>query len=393
MMFWKTVGSNLVMFSSKLPDVGTTIFSEMTALALEVGAVNLSQGFPDFDSDAELCELLARATKDGNNQYAPMPGLLTLREAVARKYMEVFGVHVDPASEVTITPGGTSALASAIACVVGQGQEVIVFEPCYDSYGPAVRLCGGIVRPSLMQAPLYRPDWSHVRSLINSNTAMIIVNSPHNPCGSVLRAEDLEELTSICEGTDIVVLSDEVYELITYDGSPHHTLLAHDQLRERSFVVTSFGKTFHVTGWKVGACVAPPTFTREFRKAHQFISFCVNTPAQVALAEYMNNVEHYSGLGPFFQRKRDLFRGLLEGSRWTIRPCEGSYFQLLGYEKISDEHDVDLAKRLTREIGVASIPLSPFISGSLQTHDLVLRFCFAKQDATLQKAADLLRYV
>ncbi|MCX6141028.1 MAG: aminotransferase class I/II-fold pyridoxal phosphate-dependent enzyme, partial [Candidatus Kapabacteria bacterium] len=233
----------------------------------------------------------------------------------------------------------------------------------------------------------------YVRSLVNESTAMIIINTPHNPCGSVLTPGDLVELASICEGTDIVILSDEVYELITYDGGKHNTLLAHEELRKRSFVVTSFGKTFHITGWKVGACVAPPAFTREFRKAHQFISFCVNTPAQVAIAEYMKDADNYSGLGQFFQRKRDLFRGLLEGSRWKIRPCSGSYFQLLGYENISDEQDVALARRLTKEVGVASIPLSPFVSTPAQTQDRVLRFCFAKQDDTLNRAAELLRAV
>ena len=380
------------MFSSKLPDVGTTIFSVMTALATEVGAVNLSQGFPDYPADQELPELLLRAASDGHNQYAPMPGLLALREAVAKKYATICGVDVDPVQEITITPGGTAAIATAIAAVVRGGQEVIVFEPSYDSYGPAVRLCGGIVKTSVMLAPSYRPDWTHVRSVINANTAMIIVNTPHNPCGSVLTHEDLAELAAICEGTNIVVLSDEVYELITFDGVRHNSVLGHPELRERSFVITSFGKTFHITGWKVGACVAPAAYTNEFRKAHQFISFCVNTPAQVALASYMSNPASYIGLGEYFQAKRDLFTGLLRDSRWTLRPCSGSYFQLLGYENFSNETDVDLAKRLTKEVGVASIPISPLMSSHQQT-DKVLRFCFAKKEETLQRAAELLRVV
>ncbi len=380
------------MFSSKLPDVGTTIFSVMTALATEVGAVNLSQGFPDYPADPELAQLLSRAASDGHNQYAPMPGLLALREAVAEKYTVVFGIDVDPVHEITITPGGTAAIATAIAAVVRSGQEVIVFEPSYDSYGPAIRLCGGIVKTSVMLAPWYRPDWTHVRSLINSKTAMIIVNSPHNPCGSVLTQEDLAELSAICEGTNIVVLSDEVYELITFDGVRHNSVLAHSELRERSIVITSFGKTFHITGWKVGACVAPAAYTVEFRKAHQFISFCVNTPAQVALASYMSNSATYTGLGQYFQAKRDLFTGLLRNSRWTLRPCSGSYFQLLGYENFSNENDVDLAMRLTREVGVASIPISPFMSSRQQT-DTVLRFCFAKKEETLLRAAELLSVV
>lgn len=381
------------MFSSKLPDVGTTIFSTMTALANEVGAVNLSQGFPDYEVDVILADLLARAVQDGFNQYAPMPGLLSLREAVAAKYWSMFNITVDPVHELTITPGGTAALATAIATVVRPGQEVIVFEPCYDSYGPAVRLNGGTVVPSVLPAPLYCPDWEHVRSLVSDRTAMIIVNSPHNPCGSTLTSEDLDHLADICEGTDIIVLSDEVYELITFDGVAHTSVLAHHRLRERSFVITSFGKTFHITGWKVGACASPQHLTAEFRKAHQFISFCVNTPAQVALGTYMQDPTSYSGLSSFFQQKRDLFRGLLTGSKWTVRPCSGTYFQLLGYEQFSDERDVDLALRLTREIGVASIPISPFVSDPQMHSDRALRFCFAKKDETLERAAERLRSV
>lgn len=381
------------MFPSKLPNVGTTIFSIMTALANEVGAVNCSQGFPDYPSDPVLGELLAQAVRDGHNQYAPMAGLPALRQAVSDKYRTLFAVEVDPESEVTITPGGTAALATAISSVIRPGNEVIIFEPSYDSYGPAVELNGGIVRASTLTTPSYRPDWEHVRSLVNANTAMIIINSPHNPCGSVLTAEDLTALADLCEGTNIVVLSDEVYELITFDGAKHITLTAHERLRERSFVVTSFGKTFHITGWKIGACVAPPHLTKEFRKAHQFISFCVNTPAQVALASYMADAETYHGLSTYFMKKRDLFRGLLQGSRWEIRPCSGSYFQLLGYDSFSEEFDVDLAKRLTVEIGVATIPLSPFVSSGLNFRDRALRVCFAKKDSTLELAAERLRSV
>ncbi|MBK6759506.1 MAG: aminotransferase class I/II-fold pyridoxal phosphate-dependent enzyme [Ignavibacteria bacterium] len=381
------------MFSSKLPDVGTTIFSTMTALANEVGAVNLSQGFPDYPVDPSLADLLAKAVQDGFNQYAPMPGLLSLREAVAAKYWSMFSITVDPVHELTITPGGTAALATAIATVVRPGHEVIVFEPCYDSYAPAVRLNGGIVVPSVLAAPLYRPDWDHVRSLVSDRTAMIIVNSPHNPCGSTLTSDDLNELADICEGSNIIVLSDEVYELITYDGAVHNSVLAHARLRERSFVITSFGKTFHITGWKVGCCAAPQHLTSEFRKAHQFISFCVNTPAQAVLGTYMQDPSSYTGLSTFFQQKRDLFRGLLSGSKWTVRPCTGTYFQLLGYEQFSDERDVDLALRLTREVGVASIPISPFVSDHRAHSDRALRFCFAKKDETLERAAERLTAV
>jgi methionine aminotransferase len=377
------------MISSKLPDVGTTIFSVMTALANDAGAVNLSQGFPDYAPDPALADLLTRAVRDGHNQYAPMPGVMRLREAVARKYAQMFDISVDPDTEITITPGGTAALTSAITAVVRPNDEVIVFEPAYDSYGPAIRMNGGIVRSSLMHAPSYRPDWDHVRSLLSPRTSMIIVNTPHNPCGSVLTAEDLDILAELTRTTRVVVLSDEVYELITYDDAVHRSVAGHPELRSRSFVVTSFGKTFHVTGWKVGACIAPMDLTVEFRKAHQFITFSVNTPAQMALADHMANPSTYGGLRSFFQAKRDLFRRLVGESRWTLRPCHGSYFQLLGYEKISNERDVDVAQRLVRDAGVAAIPLSPFTSGGVQP-DTVLRFCFAKEDATLLRAAELL---
>lgn len=380
------------MIRSKLPDIGTTIFSVMTALANEVGAVNCSQGFPDYPIDPYLEETLREAIRENVHQYAPMPGLLALRERVAEKYQATFNIAVDPINEVTITPGGTAALSCAIAAVVRPGDEVIVFEPNYDSYAPAVRVVGGEVRSSPLSIPLYRPQWDHVRSLINERTAMIIVNSPHNPSGAVWSAEDVETLAELVRDTRIVVLSDEVYELITFDGVKHHSALAHEELRSRSFVVTSFGKTFHATGWKVGACVATPALTHEFRKVHQFFNFSVNTPAQVALSRYMQDPARYSNLGTMFEEKRNLLRNELEGSAWTIRPCSGSYFQLLGYEGFSDEPDVDLARRLTVDIGVALIPLSPFVQTGVW-NDRVLRCCFAKHDATLIEAARRLRSV
>ncbi len=375
---------------SKLPNVGTTIFSVMTALANSVGAVNCSQGFPDYDVDPELSALLTEASRQGANQYAPMPGTLALRQAVALKYRTMFSIDVDQDEEITITAGGTAALATAIMATVSNGQNVIIFEPAYDSYEPCVLLQGAQVRRSQLLAPAYRPDWDHVRSLVDDNTALIIINSPHNPCGSVLQKEDLDELATIVRNTNIAVLSDEVYELITFDGRCHLTLAKHEELWNRCFIVTSFGKTFHCTGWKVGACIAPKHLTEEFRKVHQFMSFCVNAPAQTALAMYMEKSETYSGLSAFMEKKRDLFRSLLEGSSWTIRPCEGSYFQLLGYERFSNEQDTDLAVRLTKEIGVASIPLSPFLASRVQP-DTVLRFCFAKRDETLRAAAERLR--
>jgi len=373
------------MITSKLPDVGTTIFSVMTALAHEHKAINLAQGFPDFSPASELLDLVSRALYDGHNQYAPMPGLLSLREVIAGKYQSLYGVSYDPATEITITPGGTAALYSAIAAVVQAGDEVLLFEPAYDSYGPAIRANGGIPVPCRLAAPLYRPDWDRVRSLITDRTVMIIVNTPHNPTGTVWSPEDLRELAGVVSNTSIVVLSDEVYDHICFDGRAPQSLAQQEGLRDRAFVVTSFGKTYHATGWKVGCCVAPVRLMTEFRKIHQFLAFSVHTPTQVALATYMRDASTYASLSAFFQAKRDLFRSLLEGSKWTIMPCDGSYFQLLGYRDFSDESDVDLAMRLTKEVGVASIPLSPFITDG--SGDGVLRFCIAKQDDTLREAA------
>ena len=378
---------------SKLPNVGTTIFSVMTALAQKAGAVNVSQGFPDYPVDPLLSSLLEKASREGRNQYAPMPGVPELREKVCEKYKLAHSVVVDPDVEVTITPGATAGLYTAIATVIRPGDEVIVFEPCYDSYGPSIVTVGGIVRPLPLPSPTYTPDWDQVRRNLTPRTRMIIVNSPHNPCGSTLTMDDIDELARIAVEHNLIVLSDEVYELITFDGVQHVSPLMHPQLRDRCFVVTSFGKTFHITGWKIGACVASEALTREFRKVHQFVSFCVNAPAQYALAEYMNEPGRYRSLASFFTEKRTLLREQLAGSRWTLRPCTGSYFQLIGYENISDESDTDLAMRLVHEHGVACIPLSPFYQGADRPTDQVLRVCFAKTDETIRNAADRLRSV
>lgn len=363
----------------------------MTSLANEHGAINLAQGFPDYDAPAQLIEYMAAAARGGHNQYAPMVGLPSLCTAIAEKYSIVHGVSVDPVTQITITPGGTTALFTAIAATVRSGDEVIIFEPAYDSYAPAITVNGGIVRPSRLRAPYYTPDWDHVRSLVNDRTVMIIVNTPHNPTGTMWTAEDINTLALLCEGTRIVVLSDEVYELVTFDGRGYCSLLAHKGLAERTFVVTSFGKTYHVTGWKVGACVASAALTTEFRKVHQFLSFSVHTPTQIALAAMLADTSTYLELNAFFQAKRDLFLSLLEGSAWTPRLCAGSYFQLLGYEKIATESDVTFAHRLTTEAKVASIPLSPFYSNGSDVSERVLRFCFAKKDETLRLAAERLR--
>ncbi|MDZ4745956.1 MAG: methionine aminotransferase [bacterium] len=378
---------------SKLPDVGTTIFTVMTNLANEHGAINLAQGFPDYPAPLELIEHLATAARGGHNQYAPMRGLPSLCAAIAEKYNIVHDVSVDPETQITITPGGTSALFTAIAATVRTGDEVIIFEPAYDSYAPAILVNGGVVRPSRLRAPYYTPDWDNVRSLINDRTVMIIVNTPHNPTGTMWAADDIDTLAALCENTRIVVLSDEVYELVTFDGRGYCSLLAHRGLAERTFVVTSFGKTYHVTGWKVGACVASAQLTTEFRKVHQFLSFSVHTPTQFALAAMLSNASSYLSLRTFFQAKRDLFASMVEGSAWTIRPCSGSYFQLLGYENITREADLSFARRLTIDAKVASTPLSPFYSTSNDMSDTVLRFCFAKTDETLKRAAEqLCRY-
>lgn len=381
------------MIRSKLPAVGTTVFSVMTGLAQEHGAINLAQGFPDYACDPVLVDLVGQALRDGYNQYAPMQGVLAFREAIARKYAVMHDVTVDPLTEPTITPGATAALFTAITTVVRPGDDVIIFEPAYDSYGPAVAANGGRVLPILLKAPHYRPDMDELRARITPATSMIIVNSPHNPTGTTWSEEDLCALADVVDGTDIVILSDEVYDHIVFDGQRHHSAAAIDGLRERSFVVTSFGKTFHTTGWKVGCCLAPPALTNEFRKVHQFLSFSVHTPTQVALARYMQDETTYTRVGTFFQHKRDLFRSLLEGSAWSILPCAGSYFQLLGYDGFSGEGDMDLAVRLTKDIGVASIPLSPFVSVNDGQPAAALRFCIAKEDATLEHAAERLRLV
>lgn len=378
------------MIRSKLPNEGTTIFSVMTALALEHNAMNLAQGFPDYAAAPALIDLVRQAMVDGYNQYAPMPGLPALQQAIAAKYAIAHGIAVDPVSDVTVTPGATAALFTAIAATVRHGDEVIIFDPAYDSYAPAITVNGGIVRRALLRAPEYRPDWDEVRRLLSPRTVMIIINTPHNPTGVMWGDDDFQALATIVQDTSIVVLSDEVYELITFDAKRHRSVLSVPGLQDRSFVVTSFGKTFHTTGWKVGCCVAPSGLTNEFRRVHQYLSFSVHTPTQVALAAYMATPEHYTALPAFFAAKRDRFRAGLRGSRWTIRPCDGTYFQLLGYEHISDEADTMFARRLTVEHGVASIPITPFVDTARGQIDHAVRFCFAKDDATLDLAVERL---
>ncbi len=373
---------------SKLPDVGTTIFSVMSALAQEHNALNLSQGFPDFPVSPELIDRIHYWMKQGANQYAPMPGLPALRQQIAKKCSDAYNHHFDADQHITVTPGGTAALYAAIVAVIRQGEEVIVIEPAYDSYAPAIRLNGGIPVPIGLRKSDFKVDWQKVAAAISDNTRMIIINTPHNPTGSILLQEDLEQLATIIREKDIFILSDEVYEHIIFDGEPHQSVLAHAELREKSMAVFSFGKTFHATGWKTGYVVAPAYLTKEIRKVHQFMVFSVNTPLQFALADYLQEPKNYQSLPAFYQQKRDLFQQLVKPSRFQIVPCKGTYFQLLSYKQISDLPDTEMAEWLTKEHKLASIPISVFFSDKRQ--DSVLRFCFAKSDETLQKAAEIL---
>ncbi len=375
---------------SKLPDVGTTIFTVVSQLAQELGAINLAQGFPDYDVDPVLIDLLAEHARRGRNQYAPMTGVPDLRAEIAGKIARTQGVQVDPEREVTVTVGGTEALFSAIAACVGAGDEVIAFDPAYDSYEPAVRLVGG----RCLRIPLTLPDFTlpldALAAALTPRTRLVIVNNPHNPACTVLSAAELQGLARVLSGSDAMVLADEVYEHLVLDGRQHESVLAHPRLRERSFAVFSFGKTFHATGWRMGYCVAPPALTTEFRKVHQFNTFAVFTPVQHAIAAYLQgHPESYQGLGAFFTRKRDTFCRLLAGSAWRFTPAPGTYFQLLDYSALSDEDDATFADRLIRTAGVAAIPLSPFYRSAPRLR--LLRFCFAKRDETLEQGAARLR--
>jgi methionine transaminase len=376
---------------SKLPSVGTTIFTVMSRLAAEVGAINLSQGFPDFDCDPALADAVAEHMRRGQNQYAPMQGVLRLREAIAASYAHDGGRRYDPETEITVTSGATEAIFDAVTATVGPGDEVIVFEPCYDSYVPAIVLSGGTPVFVPLQFPSYAIDWDAVRAAVTPRTRMVMINSPHNPAGATLTADDIRELAAVVAGTGLLVLSDEVYAHIIFDGRRHESMARDEALAERSFVVGSFGKTYHATGWKVGYAAAPAALTAEFRKVHQFVTFSTNTPVQHALADFLGARRGLDELAPFFQAKRDLFLELMQGSAFTPLACHGSYFQLLDYSAITDEADTDFAVRLTREHGVAAIPTSPFLH--TQPAPRVLRFCFAKQASTLRAAAERLRAV
>jgi len=373
---------------SKLPDVGTTIFTVMSSLAAELGAVNLGQGFPDFPMSEELVALVDQAMRDGYNQYAHMNGLASLREVLAEKIAGLYGTVVNPDTQITITPGGTYAIYTALTTILRPGDEVIVFEPAYDSYIPNVIINGAVPIRIGLSFPDYRIDWEEVRRKIEPRTRLIMLNTPHNPTGSILRPEDMEQLRNIVAGTGIFIHSDEVYEHLIFDGIPHCSILRYPDLLERSFVSFSFGKVYHCTGWKLGYSISSPALMREFRKVHQFNCFSCHTPSQVGLAKYLTNRDTYLSLSGFLQKKRDLFAGLMTATKFTALPSYGSYFQLYKYDRISDEPDTAFSIRITKEYGVATIPVSVFYTAGKD--DRVVRFCFAKKDETLEKAAERL---
>ena len=381
---------------SKLPRVGTTIFTVMSQLAAEHSAVNLGQGFPDFDVPPFLVEALARAMREGHNQYAPMTGIPALREAISEKIAALYGADVDANTDITVTSGATEALFCAIHAVVRAGDEVIVLDPCYDSYEPAIELAGARAVHVPLAAPGdsrqgFHVDWQRVRDAITPRTRLLVVNTPHNPTGAVFSAADLDAMADVLRDTEVLVLSDEVYEHIVFDGAQHQSVLRHPELSARSFVVSSFGKTYHCTGWKIGYCVAPAALSAEFRKVHQYVTFCAFNPAQHALAAMLReHPGHHLELPAFYQQKRDRFRALLADTRFTLPPVAGAFFQLADYSSISDMDDVAFCRWLTLEKGVTAIPLSPFYENPPPGQRLI-RFCFAKADATQIAAAERLR--
>ncbi len=379
--------------SSKLPKVGTTIFSVMSQLALSHKAVNLGQGFPDFEPPPALLDALSRHIREGRNQYAPMTGVAKLREQIARKTLSLYQREVNPESDITITSGATEALFAAIAAIVVQGDEVIVLDPCYDSYEPAIELNGARAVHVALDSNTFRPDWNRIKAAITKRTRMIIINTPHNPCGSVFELSDWQTLTELLRGTRILVLSDEVYEHIIFDGHRHESVLRYPELAERAFVVSSFGKTYHVTGWKVGYCIAPPKYSAEFRKVHQYLTFCTFNAAQWAFADMLEtDPQHYLDLPLFYQNKRDQFAALLGDTAFKLLPVSGAYFQIVDYSAISERDDLSFCEWLVKDIGVAAIPVSAFYEAPPSSMRLI-RFCFAKNDATLIAAAEKLKTI
>lgn len=373
---------------SKLPNVKTTIFTTIGNLAREHNAIDLSQGFPNFEADKKLMTLVSKAMNDGHNQYAPMPGYFGLREVISQKIESLHGAYYHPENEITVTVGATQAIFTAITAFVHKGEEVIVIKPAYDCYEPAIEVNGGIPIYLQLSAPNYNVDWKALKNLITSNTRMVIINTPHNPTGRILSKTDMLQLQELLRDTNIILLSDEVYEHIIFDGEEHESASRFKDLASRSFVCASFGKTFHVTGWKMGYCAAPTALMKEFRKVHQFNVFSVDHPTQRAMAEYLRYHEHYANLNAFYQEKRDFFLTGLKNSRFTLKPSAGTYFQLLDYTQITDEADEGFAKRLITDYKLASIPISSFNVNIRD--DKVLRFCFAKKQETLEQALEIL---
>ncbi len=378
----------MVSIQSKLPHVGTTIFTVMSVLATEHKAINLGQGFPDFPMSEELVALVAEAMQKGFNQYTHMNGYVPLREALAQKVESLYATKINPDTEITVTPGGTYALFTAMATVLNPGDEVIVFEPAYDSYIPAIELNGAKAVTIQLTFPEYKIDWQVVKEKITEKTKMILLNSPHNPTGAVLTAADIEQLKGIVKNTGIFILSDEVYEHLIFDGLKHESILKHPELLARAFVCFSFGKVYHCTGWKLGYCIAPQALMQEFRKIHQFNAFCCDTPKQVALAQFLQIKDAYLNLGAFMQQKRDYFQQLMAQTKFKPLPSHGSYFQIYSYKDLSAESEKEYAVRLTKETGVATIPVSAFYRK--EENNQVLRFCFAKSEKTLEAAAERL---
>ncbi|AUC82747.1 methionine aminotransferase [Lacinutrix sp. Bg11-31] len=376
---------------SKLPNVGTNIFSVMSMLANKHNAINLSQGFPNFKSDQKLIDLVSQAMNSGYNQYAPMPGNMELREAIAKKMDLLYSATYNPESEITVTAGATQAIYTIISTFIRPKDEVIIFRPAYDCYEPAIELNGGKTISIQLEAPYYKVNWEAVATCFSAKTKMIIINTPQNPSGSVFSKTDLLELQKLTENTNCIVLSDEVYEHIIFDGLEHQSVCKFSDLKSRSFITASFGKTFHNTGWKVGYCCAPKELMDEFKKVHQFNVFSVNHPTQKALADYLKDPNNYMGLSEFYQSKRDLFLSLIKNSRFKFKPAKGTYFQVLDFSEITQVSDIEFAKRLTIDHGLASIPLSVFNDNNKD--DRVLRFCFAKTDETLKKAAEIINNI
>jgi len=383
--------SHKLQIQSKLPNVPVSIFAVMSGLAQEQNALNLSQGFPNFESDSKLIDLVSKAMNDGMNQYAPMPGTLSLRKAISKKMELLYGASYSPESEITITAGATQAIFTAIAATVKKNDEVIIFKPAYDCYEPTIELFGGKTISVQLDPEEFTINWEEVKRKITDKTRMIIVNTPHNPSGRVLTKNDMIQLENILRGTNILLISDEVYEHIIFDGEQHQSSALFPALAERVFITASFGKTFHNTGWKMGYCIAPKYLMEEFRKVHQFNVFCVNHPTQIGLAEYLQTPSNYLELGNFYQKKRDLFLDLIKDSRFEFKPSKGTYFQLLNFKNITNENDYDFAVRLTKEMKIASVPISVFNENELDTK--VLRFCFAKTDETIKKAAEILNRI